>query len=82
MLSLIILFKTVDRAGSVFNAMALRRTRKVRQNSEDQPDGQQHFEQNIKLNKRKELFIQQFEKEGVWLRFLMMYYYILTFLHL
>ncbi|XP_056626900.1 borealin-2 isoform X2 [Triplophysa dalaica] len=44
--------------------MALRRTRKVRQNSEDQPDGQQHFEQNIKLNKRKELFIQQFEKEA------------------
>ncbi|KAA0710439.1 Borealin-2 [Triplophysa tibetana] len=44
--------------------MAPRRTRKVRQNSEDQPDGQQNVEQNIKLKKRKELFIQQFEKEA------------------
>lgn len=45
--------------------MAPRRTRKVSQNSEDQRDGQQNYEQKIKLNKRKELFIQQFEKEGV-----------------
>ncbi|XP_051522445.1 borealin-2 [Myxocyprinus asiaticus] len=44
--------------------MAPRRTRKVSQNSDGQSDGQQNFEHKIKLNKRKELFIQQFEKEA------------------
>lgn len=44
--------------------MAPRRTRKVSQNSDGQPDGQQSYDHKIKLNKRKELFIQQFEKEA------------------
>lgn len=41
-------------------SMPPRRTRKVSQDSEGQPD----YDQKIRLNKRKELFIQQFEKEG------------------
>lgn len=40
--------------------MPPRRTRKVSQDSEGQPD----YDQKIRLTKRKELFIQQFEKEG------------------
>uniref|UniRef100_A0A671QQR2 Cell division cycle associated 9 n=1 Tax=Sinocyclocheilus anshuiensis TaxID=1608454 RepID=A0A671QQR2_9TELE len=40
--------------------MAPRRTRKVSQDSEGQPD----CDQKIRLTKRKELFIQQFEKEA------------------
>ncbi|XP_077057082.1 borealin-2 [Siphateles boraxobius] len=41
-------------------SMAPRRTRKVSQDSEGQPD----CDQKIRLTKRKELFIQQFEKEA------------------
>ncbi|KAG1931789.1 hypothetical protein F2P79_021443 [Pimephales promelas] len=40
--------------------MAPRRTRKVSQDSEGQPD----YDQKSRLTKRKELFIQQFEKEA------------------
>lgn len=44
--------------------MAPRRTRKVSQDSDGQLDDQHTFEQKIRLTKRKELFIQQFEKEA------------------
>nr|P86347.1 RecName: Full=Borealin-2; AltName: Full=Cell division cycle-associated protein 8.2; AltName: Full=Cell division cycle-associated protein 9; AltName: Full=Dasra-A; Short=DrDasraA [Danio rerio] len=44
--------------------MAPRRTRKVSQDSDGQADDQHSFEQKIRLTKRKELFIQQFEKEA------------------
>ncbi|XP_056326008.1 borealin-2 [Danio aesculapii] len=44
--------------------MAPRRTRKVSQDSDGQLDDQHSFEQKIRLTKRKELFIQQFEKEA------------------
>lgn len=46
----------------ISTAMAPRRMRKVSQDLDGQPDGQQSYDQKIKL--RKELFIQQFEKEG------------------
>uniref|UniRef100_A0A673G7Q3 Borealin-2-like n=1 Tax=Sinocyclocheilus rhinocerous TaxID=307959 RepID=A0A673G7Q3_9TELE len=46
--------------------MASRRARKVSQDSAGQSDGQHNYDQKIRLNvtKRKELFIQQFEKEA------------------
>uniref|UniRef100_A0A672NBL6 Borealin-2-like n=1 Tax=Sinocyclocheilus grahami TaxID=75366 RepID=A0A672NBL6_SINGR len=46
--------------------MTSRRARKVSQDSAGQPDGQHNYDQKIRLNvtKRKELFIQQFEKEA------------------
>ncbi|XP_056111529.1 borealin-2 [Rhinichthys klamathensis goyatoka] len=44
----------------VNSGMAPRRTRKVSQDSEGLPD----YDQKIRLTKRKELFIQQFEKEA------------------
>ncbi|KAK2876478.1 hypothetical protein QQF64_004725 [Cirrhinus molitorella] len=44
--------------------MAPRRTRKVSQDSDGLPDGQHGYDQKIRLTKRKELFIQQFEKEA------------------
>uniref|UniRef100_A0A671PEA8 Borealin-2-like n=1 Tax=Sinocyclocheilus anshuiensis TaxID=1608454 RepID=A0A671PEA8_9TELE len=46
--------------------MASQRARKVSQDSAGQPDGQHNYDQKIRLNvtKRKELFIQQFEKEA------------------
>nr|AFB69479.1 cell division cycle associated 9 [Cyprinus carpio] len=44
--------------------MASRRTRKVCQDSDGQPEAQHSYDQKIRLTKRKELFIQQFEKEA------------------
>ncbi|XP_026133449.1 borealin-2-like [Carassius auratus] len=44
--------------------MASRRTRKVSQDSDGQPDGLHNYDQKVRLTKRKELFIQQFEKEA------------------
>ncbi|XP_043085395.1 borealin-2-like isoform X2 [Puntigrus tetrazona] len=44
--------------------MLPRRARKISQDSDGQADGLHNYDQKIRLTKRKELFIQQFEKEA------------------